>query len=132
MFTVDVWLDQQDTGDPVAPFWARVRLSGQLDIAWLGCLRALLDQLRDSGYRYAVLDILGLETLSVAGAKLLARACEDYAGAGGALTLIRPTPMVQRGSAPAGHQELVPHSATGGIPHQRRPAGSDSTPLSLA
>jgi hypothetical protein len=41
--------------------------------------------------------------------------------------------MVRRGSAPVGHEELVPHPGTARIPHQRRPAaGSDSAPLSLA
>jgi anti-anti-sigma factor len=59
-------------------------------------LKTVLDQFRQEGCRFLVLDLSHLKFLGVTGLEAIVRIAGEYAEAGGQITLTRPTRTVQR------------------------------------
>ena len=74
----------------------RALLYGELDMASTDWLRTVLDQIRQDGCRFLVLDLSQLKFLGVTGLEVIVRVADEYAEAGGQITLTRPTPIVRR------------------------------------
>jgi anti-anti-sigma factor len=98
----------------------RARLYGELDMASTDWLQTVLDQIRQDGCRFLVLDLSQLTFLGVTGLEVIARAAREYAEAGGQITLTRPTRTVRRILDLTGlnvHLALVEHSELPSDPH---------------
>jgi len=74
----------------------RALLYGELDMASTDWLRTVLEQVRQDGCRYLVLDLRHLRFLGVTGLEAIVQIAGEYAEAGGQITLIRPTRTVRR------------------------------------
>lgn len=74
----------------------RALLYGELDMASTDWLKTVLDQFRQDGCRFLVLDLSHLKFLGVTGLEAIVRIAGEYAEAGGQVTLTRPTRTVQR------------------------------------
>jgi anti-sigma B factor antagonist len=74
----------------------RALLYGELDMASTDWLRTVLDQVRQDGCRFLVLDLSQLKFLGVTGLEVIVRIAGEYAEAGGQITLTRPTRIVRR------------------------------------
>jgi anti-anti-sigma factor len=65
-------------------------------MASTGWLQAVLDEVRQDGCRFLVLDLSKLKFLGVTGLEVIVRIAGEYAEAGGQITLTRPTRTVRR------------------------------------
>jgi anti-anti-sigma factor len=74
----------------------RALLYGELDMASTDWLQAVLDEVRQDGCRFLVLDLSKLRFLGVTGLEVIVRIARGYAEAGGQITLTRPTRTVRR------------------------------------
>jgi anti-anti-sigma factor len=82
-------------------------LSGELDIAGTGRLRAVLDRLRHDGYTEIVIDLAELSFLDAAGLGVLARAHGEFRAAGGRIVLVGLDPGHRRLLALTGLDEIL-------------------------
>jgi anti-anti-sigma factor len=95
---------------------------GELNMASTDWLQTVLDQIRQDGCRYLVLDLSHLRFLGVTGLEVIVRVAHEYAEAGGQITLTRPTRTVRRILDLTGlkdHLAVVEYSELPPDPHAR-------------
>jgi anti-sigma B factor antagonist len=75
---------------------ARVRLTGELDLATLPCAQSALDDALASGARRIVIDLSGLELLDISGMRALLDAIDRARAQGRSAALVAPSGAARR------------------------------------